>query len=121
MAIYVSEHKDFQKYEEALKNYTGNAEEKINEVLFGFGGDLIEENIKSKLPVSGREWKGKKKSAKYSEPFIRGQANLSVVVKTKTADKIGTIILKIEGKLFLELCILTNSYVPRNANAAARA
>lgn len=85
MAIYASDYDGFKQFEDALIKYEGNAEAKINDVLQGFGGDLIEEKIKLLLPVSGRNWRGKKRAAKYAEPFIRGRANLSVVVKTKTA------------------------------------
>lgn len=85
MAKFTLSSEAFGRLENALKNYEGDAEKKINEVLWNEGGDLIEEKIKLLLPISGREWKGKKKAAKLSEPFVRGQENLAVVVKTKTA------------------------------------
>lgn len=85
MAKFTLSNEAFERLENTLKNYEGNAEQKINEVLWNEGGDLIEEKIKLLLPVSGRTWRGKKKSAKFAEPFTRGQENLAVIVKTKSA------------------------------------
>lgn len=70
---------------ELLKNTKGNAEEAINDVLWNEAGTLISDEIISLLPVSGRTWRGKKKSAKYAQPFLQSNDNLSVTVKTKNA------------------------------------
>lgn len=85
MAKFTLNSEAFDRLATTLASYEGNAEQKINEVLWNEGGDLIEEKIKLLLPVSGRNWRGKKKAAKFAEPFMRGKANLAVVVKTKSA------------------------------------
>ena len=75
----------FERLENVLKTYEGNAEKKINKVLWNVGGTLIEEGIMRLLPVSNRNWKGKKKAAKYAAPFTQDHENLSVTVRTKNA------------------------------------
>lgn len=60
------------------------AEETIHECLIGEGGELIKQSIQELLPVSGREWDGKKPAAKSAKPFrkdARG-SKLSVTVRT---------------------------------------
>lgn len=73
----------FNRLEEAMKDYQGDVEKRINEVLWEEGGVLIEDAIMQLLPASGRKWKGKKPAAKSSKPFVQEQGNLSVTVKTK--------------------------------------
>lgn len=85
MAKFTLSNEAFERLENTLKNYEGDAEKRINEVLWNEGGDIIEERINKLLPVSGRTWRGKKKAAKFAEPFTRTQENLAVIVKTKSA------------------------------------
>lgn len=68
---------------EAMKDYQGNTEEAINDVLHNEAGDLAQDSIIRLIPVSGRNWKGKKKAAKSSEPLQNINGNLSVTVTTK--------------------------------------
>jgi HK97 gp10 family phage protein len=75
----------FERLESVLKKYEGNAENIINEVLWNEGGEYIEEKITQLLPVSNKHWRGKKRAAKFAEPFMQEQDNLSVTVKTKNA------------------------------------
>ena len=73
---------EFNRLEQALKGYEGNAEETINSVLHNEGGLLIQEEIKRLMPVSGRQWKGKKPSAKTAKSLTIETGNLSVTVRT---------------------------------------
>lgn len=75
----------YNKLVEVMKDYEGDTERAINEVLWNEGGTLINDAIMNFLPVSGRNWKGKKPAAKSSAPFIQVNENLSVTLKTKSA------------------------------------
>lgn len=76
----------FNRMEEAIKAYSGNAEEVINDVLWNEGGQLIRDEIVRLLPRSGRTWKGKKKAAKDTMPFSQfNDRSGEVLVKTKSA------------------------------------
>lgn len=75
----------FDRFAESVKEYPGNAEKAINEVLWMQGGGLIGESIKLILPRSGRTWRGKKKAAADAAPFTQTNENLSVTVRTKNA------------------------------------
>lgn len=66
-----------------MKNVEGNTEKVINDIFWNEAGPLINDEIVSLLPVSNRTWRGKKKSAKYAQPFNQENKNLSVTVKTK--------------------------------------
>lgn len=73
---------EFSRLEQALKGYSGNAEEIINSVLHNEGSQLIQDEIKLLMPVSGRDWSGKKPSAKSAKSLTDEKGNLSVTVKT---------------------------------------
>lgn len=77
--------KDFDRLVSAIQEYGDGAEEKINEVLHGFGAKRISDAAKTRIHPSGRTWRGKKKGARYAEPFTKTDGNLSVIVKTKSA------------------------------------
>lgn len=74
-----------EELENAMKNYQGNTEEAINEVLHNEAGELIREEVQRLIPVSGRSWKGKKKPAKTSQSLMVVPSNLAVTVTTKKA------------------------------------
>lgn len=76
---------DFDELQEALKNYQGNAEEIINDVLHNEAGPMIETEINRLMPVSGKNWKGKKKAAKHSKSLMLVKENLAITVKTTNA------------------------------------
>lgn len=73
----------FDQFIERLKEFQGNTEETINEVLWEQAGILINDAIIELLPRSGRTWAGKKKAAKDAAPFSQLNENLSVTVRTK--------------------------------------
>ena len=82
MARFDLDATEFGRLEQALKTYEGNAEAIINEVLHTEGGQLIQEEIKRLMPVSGKQWKGKRPPAKTAKSLTDEKGNLSVTVKT---------------------------------------
>lgn len=76
---------EFDDLQQAMKNFQGNTEEVINDVLHNEGGQLIEDEVKRLMPMSGRHWKGKKPAAKNSNSLMQKKDNLSVTVTTKKA------------------------------------
>jgi hypothetical protein len=79
------EAKDFERLVSAIQEYGDGAEEKINETLHGFGAKRISDAAKTRIHPSGRKWRGKKKGARYAEPFTKEESNLSVLVRTKSS------------------------------------
>ncbi|MBQ9785060.1 MAG: hypothetical protein IJW29_06455 [Clostridia bacterium] len=76
--------KDFDRLQQAIADYGGNAEDAINRVLHEEAGPLIYEEINPLINPSGRKFKGHAKSAKNSPwPLYDTSANLAVTVKTK--------------------------------------
>lgn len=75
---------DLQDVAQQYSNLGNNAEEIINETLHGFGANIIKQNIQNILPISGRTWSGKAKSAKSAKPFTQENKNLYLKVKSKT-------------------------------------
>lgn len=64
--------------------YGGDAEDRINEVLHGEAGDLIQERIRQFMPVSGITWKGKAKPAKTSKSMRNeNEETLAVTVRAE--------------------------------------
>lgn len=80
--LHITEMDDLQQ---AMKDFQGNTEEVINDVLHNEAGPLIQDAIKRLMPVSGMTWNGKKKAAKYANSLMQKNENLAVTVKTKTA------------------------------------
>lgn len=70
---------------EAMKNFQGNTEETINDVLHNEAGELIHDAIKLLMPESGMRWKGKKKAAKPANSLLIVKENLAVTVRTRNA------------------------------------
>lgn len=68
-----------------MKEYQGNTEDAINEVLHGKAGTLISDEVRRLMPVSGKHWRGKKAAAKSSSSLMNVNENLAVTVKTKKA------------------------------------
>lgn len=70
----------------ALKNYPGNAEEAINDVLHSDEvARLAQDAIKRFMPVSGKTWRGKAGAAKTSNSLRNTNENLSTTVRTSKA------------------------------------
>jgi len=72
----------FDDLQQAMKNFQGNTEETINDVLHKEAGELIKDAIKLLMPESGKTWKGKKKAAKHANSLTIKKENLAVTVKT---------------------------------------
>ena len=75
----------FDKLQESMKNYQGDTERAINDVLTNEAGPMIHEAVQRLIPVSGRTWKGKKKPAKIANSLMEQSGNLSITVKTRSA------------------------------------
>ena len=73
--------KDFEIHK-LMKDYAGNAEEAINDILHNDASQLGQEAIKRLMPVSGATWKGKKGAAKSSKSLQSANYNLAVEIKT---------------------------------------
>jgi tartrate dehydratase alpha subunit/fumarate hydratase class I-like protein len=82
MSILYIDSTDFDRLQNAMKEYSGNVEEAINEVLHNEAGADIEEAVRRLMPVSGRRWKGKKPAAKTAKSLRQLPANLSITVKS---------------------------------------
>jgi hypothetical protein len=68
---------------QVLQKYQGNTENAINDVLHNEAGQLIHDEIKLLMPVSGKTWKGKAPAAKTAKSLtIDTKQNLAVTVKT---------------------------------------
>ena len=70
-----------QKY---IANYEGESLRIIDDVMHTTAPDIIQYNIHRLLPYSGRTWKGKKKAARDTQPFMADNSEmLATTVKTK--------------------------------------
>lgn len=87
MSIFYFEAKEFEKVVNAIEKFADKslAERIINEYLHGEGAEIIQDNIRKILPVSGRTWKGKKAAASKTNPFSVKKENLEVTIHTKGA------------------------------------
>lgn len=75
--------RQFDNLQEAMKAYEGNVETTINDVLHNEAKGLLQEEIKRLMPVSGRQWKGKKPAAKGANSLTEVTGNLYIMVKSK--------------------------------------
>ena len=86
MARFDFDYKDYEVLYEAMKNYQGNTEEAINEILHKEAGPLIHDEIKLLIPESGKTWRGKKPAAKKANSLMIDESeNLAVTVKSRTS------------------------------------
>ncbi len=74
--------READRLEQVMKDFQGNTEETINDVLHNEASPLIQESIRRLMPVSGRTWKGKKPSAKVGKSMTDEKGNLYVTVKS---------------------------------------
>lgn len=74
---------EFDRLAETMQAYEGDTENRINKVLHDEAGKLISDEIQRLLPESGRNWEGKKRAARNTQPFTQDNGNLSVTVRTK--------------------------------------
>lgn len=73
---------EVEKLQQAMKEYEGNTEQVINDVLHNQAGDKIQEAIYLLMPKSNRDWKGKKPHARDSKSLKNVNNNLAVTVTT---------------------------------------
>ena len=83
MARFDLDAKEFESLQLAMARFPKNAESIVNEVLHTEGGQLIEEEIRRLMPVSGVKWKGKKPPAKTGNSLMQENHNLAVTIRTK--------------------------------------
>lgn len=77
---------EVEKLESAMREYAGDTEDAINEVLHSEEVNTLAQNaIKSLMPVSGKRWKGKKPAAKTSNSLRKQDGNLSLTIRTQKA------------------------------------
>lgn len=83
MARFDIDAKEVDRLVQVLQKYQGNTENAINDVLHNEAGQLIHDEIKLLMPVSGKTWKGKAPAAKTAKSLtIDTKQNLAVTVKT---------------------------------------
>lgn len=73
---------EFDRLQNAMKEFQDNAETTINDVLHNQAGQLIQDSVRRLIPMSGRTWKGKKAPAKTSNSLRSINGNLEVTVKS---------------------------------------
>lgn len=84
LANYAMDTRELEQLAEKLTTAGKSAENVINNVLHGTGGQLIETEIMRLLPKSGRDWKGKAKAAADTKPFKQDNSeNLKVTISSK--------------------------------------
>ena len=85
MAILILETKKIEKLQQAMIDFQGDTEKTINEVFHGEAAGWIQDSIQRFMPVSGRQWKGKRPAAKTANSLKDRDktSNLSVTVGTK--------------------------------------
>ena len=72
-------------FDDLISQYKDDGIKTINDVLYSEGAEVIQNEIESILPASGRSWKKKKKPASTAKPFTHVDELLAVTVKTRTA------------------------------------
>lgn len=85
MAVFKLDQADFERLQNAMRTFQGDTEKTINDVLHNEAGQLIHDEIKRLMPMSGKTWRGKKAPAKTSNSLEIVGGNLSVTVKAKSA------------------------------------
>ena len=79
-AKFELDYANIEKLEKAIKDYQGDAERTINDVLHNEAGAMIQESVIRLMP---RSEKKKGKHAKDSSPLTNINGNLSVTATTK--------------------------------------
>ena len=73
---------EFERLEQAIRNFPGNTEEIINAALHNEGGQLIKDAIQPLIPQSGKRWKGKRAPARTGNSLRSTNENLAVWVRS---------------------------------------
>lgn len=74
--------KEFERLQNAMKNFPGDTEKAINEVFHEEASPLIQDAIRRLMPVSGKTWKGKAPAAKTGKSLTDEKGNLYITVRT---------------------------------------
>lgn len=83
MSYFKIDADEFNRLEQSIKNFPGNAEEAINEVLHTKASQILQDEIRRLMPRSDvKPWKGKLPHAKDSKSLTDKQENLAITVKT---------------------------------------
>ena len=77
--------KEVERLHEAIKKFPVNAEAIINDIFHDDGVQLVKEEVRRLMPVSGRKWKGKAKAAKNANSLSDKTGNLFFEVSTTSA------------------------------------
>lgn len=72
----------FDKLQRAMAEFKGNVEQVVNDVLHNQGGRLIEDSVRSLIPESHKNWKGKDPPAATANSLLQQDSNLAVTVRT---------------------------------------
>lgn len=83
-AYFELDAKQIDRLATAMQNYAGHAGHIVNDVLHNEGGQLIHDEIKRLMPVSGKDWKGKATAAKKANSLQIDKGTLSVTVRSKS-------------------------------------
>ena len=81
MARFEIDSREFDRLINAVRNFPGDVEKVINEVFRKEGGQLVHDEIKRLMPVSGAYWKGKAPAAKSAESLKITKSHLAFTVK----------------------------------------
>ena len=73
---------EYSRLEQAMKEFQGDVEKNINEVLHEEASPLMQDAIKRLIPVSGRTWNGKRPPASTGKSLTDQKENLAITVKT---------------------------------------
>lgn len=80
MAVLSIDATEIDKLQKAMKEFQGNTEDTINDVLHNFAGDRAQVDIYRLMPVSAKK---KGKHAKHSNSLSNINGNLSVTVTAR--------------------------------------
>lgn len=83
-AYFELDAKQIDRLATAMEEYAGHAGQIVNDVLHNEGGQLIHDEIKRLMPVSGKDWKGKAPAAKKAKSLQIDKGTLSVTVRSKS-------------------------------------
>ena len=84
MAVFELDTNQINRLATAMDNYAGHAGTIVNDVLHNEGGQLIHDEIKRLMPVSGKNWKGKAKAASKANSLQIDNGELSVTVRSES-------------------------------------
>lgn len=83
---YSIDYQELDKIENLFNEFPDTAKAAVNNILHSdIAVDMVEDNIQTLLPSSGRHWKGKGAAAASTQPFRKGPNELlTLIVRSKT-------------------------------------